>query len=295
MKRLLIALLVSCFAVTSLNAQFGSHWRKLRHEVIVGIGSTNFMGELGGSDKAGSHFIRDFEFASSRPLIYVGYRYKLHPNFALRGSAYYGYISGNDALSDDIYRKARNISFRSPLAELGVNFEYHILKEKYGHRYDLRRIRGKGNKPSLYIFTGVAGFYFNPQGKYTDDTWYNLQPLGTEGQGIVSTREKYSRFSVAIPMGFGVGFLINRQLAIGAEFGFRYTFTDYLDDVSTTYVDNDLFEDPVAAYFADPSDDWNGSATYNQRGNPRYNDVYMFLTLNVSYKLKKRGRGRSKF
>lgn len=295
MKRFLVGLIFLGLAASSAHAQFGSHWRKLRHEVIFGVGTTNFMGELGGADQAGTHFARDFEISYTRPLLHAGYRYKLSPSFSVKAGVWYGWVYGDDAKTADIHRNARNLSFRSPIVELGGNIEYHIIKEKFGHRYDLRRIRGKGNTPSLYVFTGVNGFWFNPKAKYVDGSWVALQPLGTEGQGIIDTRDPYSRISWSVPVGFGMNFLIDRNWGVGFEYGVRYAMTDYIDDVSTTYIDQGLFTDPVAAYFADRSNDWVGAAPYNQRGDSRYNDAYMFLTVNVTYKLRPRGRGMPKF
>ncbi len=295
MKRLLIAfVLLSMFAGT-VNAQFGSQWRKLREEVIFGIGGTSFFGELGGSEQAGTHFVRDFEVLYTRPLFYAGYRYKLSPSFSVKGTGAFGWVYGDDATTKNVHRQARNLSFRSPIAEMGAHIEYHILKEQFGHRYDLRRNRGQGNSPSLYIFTGINGFWFNPQGQYTDGEWYALQPLGTEGQNHVATREPYQRISWSVPIGFGMNFLLDRNWGIGFELGARYTGTDYIDDVSTTYVDPDIFDDPIARFFADRSDDWPGAAVYNQRGNSNYNDAYVFLTLNITYKLRPKGPGMPKF
>ncbi len=294
MKQLFIAFIIFGLAGTSVQAQFGSQWRQLRQEVILGVGGTSFLGELGGAGQVGSHFVRDFEINYTRPAFHAGYRYKLNPSFSVKVEMSYGWLYGDDATTDDFHRKARNLSFRSPIVELGGNIEYNIIKEKFGHRYDLRRIRGKGNTPSLYVFTGINGFWFNPKAKYNGE-WVALQPLGTEGQGLVSTRDKYSRISWSIPVGFGMNFLIDRNWGVGFEYGARYAMTDYIDDVSTTYVDPALFADPVAQALADRSDDWAGAAAYNQRGDSRYNDSYMFLTLNVTYKLRPRGRGLPKF
>ncbi len=284
MKRFLIGLIFISVVVSSAHAQFGSNWRKYRHELVFGVGTTSFLGELGGADGPGTHFVKDFEISSSRPLMHVAYRYKLSPSFSVKAGFWYGWLSGDDAKSGDDFRKARNLSFRSPLLEASANIEWYILKERYTHRYDLRRVRGAKNKPALYLFTGVSGIWFNPKAKYTDGKWYALQPLGTEGQGIVSTREKYSRISWAIPVGFGMDFLLSRRVGLGFEYGTRFTMTDYIDDVSTSYVDKNLFTDPIAAYFSDRSDNWAGSGPYNQRGNSRWNDAYMFLTLNLTYK-----------
>ncbi|MGM0648944.1 MAG: DUF6089 family protein [Bacteroidota bacterium] len=295
MKRLIIAIALIGVFSTSVNAQFGSHWRKLREEVFFGVGGTNFLGELGGADQAGTRFVRDFEVLYTRPLVYAGYRYKLSPSFSVKGAAGFGWVYGDDATTNEVHRNSRNLSFRSPIAEAGAHIEYHILKEQFGHRYNLRRSRGQQNSPSLYIFTGINGFWFNPKAQYTDGEWYALQPLGTEGQNVLPTREPYKRISWSVPIGFGMNFLIDRNWGAGFEFGSRYTGTDYIDDVSTTYVDPDLFDDPVARYFADRSDDWPGAGVNQQRGNSNYNDAYMFLTLNVTYKLRSGSQGMPKF
>jgi len=294
MKRLFIALIVLGLAASSVQAQFGSQWRQMRQEVIFGVGGTSFLGELGGADQVGTHFVRDFEIVYTRPAFTAGYRYKLNESFSVKGAVSYGWLYGDDATTAEPHRMARNLSFRSPIVELGANIEYNIIKEKFGHRYDLRRIRGKGNTPSLYVFTGINGFWFNPKAQYNGE-WVALQPLGTEGQGLVSTRDKYSRISWSIPVGFGMNFLIDRNWGVGFEYGVRYAMTDYIDDVSTTYVDPALFDDPVAQALADRSDDWSGSGTYNQRGDSRYNDSYMFMTINVTYKLRPRAAGMPKF
>lgn len=297
MKKLIFFVLFSVMCSMALHAQLGTHWKKIRHEAIVGFGASSFLGELGGANQAGTHFIRDFEFKATRGLFEVGYRYKLYEDWAVKGAVWSGWVSGSDALTQDIHRSERGLSFRSPIVELTANIEYSILNERYGHRYDLRRVKGKKNTPNLYLFTGISAFYFNPKAKYTDDKWYALQPLGTEGQGRVPTREKYNRIAMAIPFGFGLNYMLDRNWGVGGEFGFRYTFTDYIDDVSTTYVDPALFnDDPIAQYFHDPTNGtWLGTGPLQQRGDSHYNDFYMFLSVNASYKIRPRQPGLPKF
>lgn len=139
--------------------------------------------------------------------------------------------------------------------------------------------------------------WFNPKGLYTDGEWYALQPLGTEGQGIIPTREKYSRIAVGIPLGIGLNYMIDRNFGFGFEYGVKYYFTDYIDDVSNTYVDPAIFTDPMAAYFssgtADP--EWPGVGPGQQRGQSRYNDAFMFVSLKVTYKLRPGLPGMPKF
>lgn len=296
MKKFLILFIIIAFTSEIVNAQWNVHWRKMRNEVIFGVGATNFLGDLGGAPGVGTHGVRDFNYESTRWLFNIGYRYKLAEEWAIRGSFFYGRLYGSDEFTENIHRNSRNLHFRSPIAEVMLDFQYSILRERYGHRYDLRRVTGQRNMPNLYIFTGVSGIYFNPQAQDEDGNWIDLQPLGTEGQGRVPSRQKYSLYSFAIPVGMGFNYIIDRNMGIGLEFGVRYAFTDYIDDVSTSYVHPDLFEnDELAKYFHDRSEDWAGSGVYNQRGGNHRNDAYMFFTVNLTYKITPRMPSLPKF
>ena len=99
---------------------------------------------------------------------------------------------------------------------------------------------------------------------------------------------------MSIPFGVGLNCMLTKSWGIGFDFGFRYTLTDYIDDVSSTYVDPDIFDDPMASYFSNPACKYNVGAG-EQRGDSNWNDAYMFLTIKVTYKLFSSRRGRSKF
>ena len=157
---------------------------------------------------------------------------------------------------------------------------------------------------SIYLFGGVGGFYFNPKGKNpVTGEWVALQPLHTEGQGIIGTRQPYKRFQVCIPMGLGFTFRLAPQWRLGIDLGLRKTFTDYIDDVSLTYVDPAMFAQsgsPNAALSAIMSDKSKGnipggSAPGQQRGDPKDKDSYMFLTINLAYKFGTGGPSMPKF
>ena len=136
-----------------------------------------------------------------------------------------------------------------------------------------------------------------------------MRELDTEGQNLPGGPKKYRRIRLNSPVGIGAKYNINRTWARSLEYGFRYTFTDYIDDVSTRYVNPALLEaqdGPAAAYFSDPKttvDTDNGefiigegrSLTGEQRGNPGSNDTYMFLTLGLNYKFVSKKSNRPKF
>ncbi|ULQ57640.1 PorT family protein [Flavihumibacter rivuli] len=156
----------------------------------------------------------------------LGVQYDLNPKLSLRGGLVYGKLSGDDKKNTDSFLVARNLNFTSPLLEGHILAEYRF--------FDLDNYRF-----TPYVFAGLGIFGFEP---YTFDTTgqkYYLQPLGTEGQGlsIYPDRKPYKRVQVALPFGAGLKFRLNEMVTLGYEIGWRKTFTDYIDDVSTTYVD----------------------------------------------------------
>ena len=289
------------FVVSIADAQRTRRWKKFRYEIVYGIGATNFLGELGGADKVGTNFLNDFELTQTRPMIHLGARYKVLEVLSVKSAMSYGWISGNDNTTNDVFRSHRNLSFRSPIVEWSTQAEYSLIKEKIGHKYNLRRVRGLKNlKINIYIFAGIAGFWFNPKAE-VNGAWVPLQPLGTEGQGKMPSRELYSRVSVSVPMGIGFKYGISRKWSIGIEYGYRKTFTDYIDDVSLTYVDASYFDNEVTSVLADPSvkpldgsrDSW--TAPGQQRGDSMDKDSYMFAIFSLAYKLRTGRNGFPKF
>ena len=289
---LLLILLLPAFS----NAQrVRARWKAYRFEWSGGIGASNFLGELGGANNVGTHGFKDLEFTTTRPNICVGLRYKLTPFFALHSHITVGGVSGDDKLTNEYFRKNRNLNFRTTIYEINCNFEASLLAQKEGGLYKLRGIRRSSTyEVSAYAFAGIGLFHFNPKGKI-DGKWVALQPLGTEGQGISPARNKYSRTQVCIPIGFGFRYFFNRHIGIGLEYGLRYTFTDYIDDVSKTYYDPQAIASAYGSQAAALSDKTlvkKDSNIGQQRGDSRHNDSYMFAIFSIHYKIKS---GRSSF
>lgn len=303
-----LVLLLIILVPTLMNAQ-GRRWKRYRYEVFYGLGAANLLGELGGADQIGTDYIKDLEIKMTRPGIYLGMKYRTTQLTALRLSLTAGFLKGDDQTTTNTYRHARNINFRSPIVEAALTYEVMFLKERSGHRYSLRGVRGiKRLELYPYLFFGVGGFWFNPQGQDLDGNWYGLRKLNTEGQGLVPTRKEYSPFQIAIPVGLGFRYAVDRRWLVGVEFGIRKTFTDYLDDVSKTYVSDRFLFGEQASYFSNPSiieglppelitpnNKYLGALPGQQRGDPTDKDSYMFLTLSVSYKLKASRSGLPKF
>ena len=285
----------------SINAQ---RWNKFRYEALGYLGVTNFLGDLGGADQIGTNGLRDLELILTRPSAALGVRYRIYERWSTKAMISWGVIRGDDKLTNEFYRNNRQLHFRSHVWELSWQLEGHVSKEQTGHRYKIKGAKGwKNLELNIYGFAGLALMHFNPKAKYIDGRWYALQPLGTEGQGINPDADKYSRLTVTIPMGFGIKHLIGRFWSVGLEVGIRKTFTDYLDDVSTIYYTDSIRlytnNDPIAVYFADPSQGQGPSPRSvvqgQQRGDPKDRDAYMFIHLTVAYKLSYKKRTRSKF
>lgn len=242
-------------------------------------------GEIGGHAGAAfykgdlSHTIPG-SVKEAHPAFGIFYRSNPSDFIAYKLSFNYASISGRDkhAIEDDLLK--RDLSFRSNILELGLQIEYNIGGFQ---PYAL-------SAPSApYVFLGVSGFLFNPQARYQNE-WIDLQPLRTENVG-------YSTFSVAIPFGAGYKYALNDHWNVGAEFGFRPTFTDYLDDVSKTYISRaDLVANggQVAADLGNKID----AAAGLKRGNNSGLDWFHLFNISVSYNFLDNGlvglRGRLK-
>jgi hypothetical protein len=288
--KLNLTLMLSLVLLSTANAQ---SWKRYRKEHIYMVGATNFLGDLGGDDREGRHLGQDLDFISTRTALGFGYRYRWQKQVYLRGFVQAGILKGSDRFTADPFRSNRNLNFRSSIVELGGVVEYMISKEKAGHRYNIKKAKGfKAMSLQTYVFGGVSGFFFNPQGFY-NNKWNNLHELHTEGRGTALDtvyNKNYSRLAIAIPFGIGTKYSINRYYQIGLEAGFRKVFTDYIDDVSGNYADKTFLAQNVSALSAEMSDLSNNKANNwtaagQQRGNPKYKDNYMFLMVTLTHKI----------
>ncbi|NNE29029.1 MAG: outer membrane beta-barrel protein, partial [Saprospiraceae bacterium] len=249
-------------------------------------------GVMGGlSNYAGDITNQNAWFAAgdyNAALAFFG-RYTVHPLVALRLGFNYTSISAADNKTNDGFRLDRNLSFRSKIYEVAFIAEFNIL----GYQpYNLQR------PWSPYVFAGVAGYYFNPQAQL-DGVYYDLQPLGTEGQGLDGYEAPYNLTQVSFPIGGGVKYALNDQWNIGLELGGRKTLTDYLDDVSGAYVDDAVIleaKGATAAALANRSGTPKNSS--DNRGNPDGKDWYLIGGITISYNFTDNGlvgsRGRSR-
>ncbi len=312
-KILIVFLLFGFLFPLESNAQM---WKRYRYEVYGGLGTTNFMGELGGGKREPSRFmgLRDIDLVATRPLVSVGARYKITELFATNLNFAFGVISGDDKLSGELGREGRNMHFKSNVYQVTNHFEFFVLKDR-GKRFISQETKFINNV-SIYLTGGVGVCFFNPKAMKAGE-WHELQPLGTEGQGLPSdyldiespkNPDFYKLYAVTVPIGIGVRYNLSRRQMISLELTNHYTSTDYIDDVSGSYYDhNTIWQErgEVAAYFADRHeylDDDGTTAEWKAiphgapyRGNSDFNDAYIFLTISYVYKLKTTGKGLPKF
>jgi len=268
--------IAAVFVLVSLTGKGQSFAEK--SELGFLVGGSYYTGELN----------RLGHFRQLSPAAGLIYRYNVNSRLALRGSVFGGHIKGDDAKSRLNYNQNRNLSFRSPIVEGAFGLEFNYLPYASG------RLFGERFWYSPYMIIQIAAYYFNPQGELNGD-WYELQPLGTEGQGTsLSNRSTYSRVQVSMPMGLGFKFNIHKKIQISLEYGIRLTFTDFLDDVAGTYVDPvelAAINGGVAANFSDPSLNqigFSGRNTGMRRGDGAFKDWYSFFGIGITFKLGQR-------
>lgn len=212
-------------------------------EVGITVGPSNFLGDLGGNMGKGTPFLKDNNIPLTKFMFgaYLGYQ----PNewFGLRLSASIGTLEGDDAIIKpkggyEEARLIRNSNFRSKLVEGTLMAEvYPTVFFEYEPSDIFRKLRPYG-------VIGIGVFHFNPQGSDPlNGNWVNLAPLRTEGQGFPEypDRKEYKLTQLNVPMGVGVKYFLSESVNLSLEIIHRKTFTDYIDDVSTTYVDPALF------------------------------------------------------
>ena len=195
-----------------------------------------------------------------------------------------GKATGGDNFAEFPERRKRNLSFQTPVTNLGGRFDWEVTgyNPKQGRNF------------SLYGFAGGGILFFNPKAEYKGKL-YNLQPLGTEGQGLQKypDRKPYKLYSPYLQFGGGLKFAVSENLNAGVEFSVYRTFTDYLDDVAGNYVPyTDILAekgDYVAAALSNREGEFLNSdqivlrdADYG-RGNAKVFDYYYVGTVKLTY------------
>jgi hypothetical protein len=269
-----------------------------QHEAGISLGSTLFSGDVNSR----------FAFRETKPALGVLYKFYYLKYMAIKASFIYGGVKGSDAQDEsynprEIRSKIRNLSFKSNIWEIALSNEFHFVK------------KGKVKKWSPYILGGMGLVHFNPTAELNGKT-YHLRDYHTEGQGLPGYKKEYKLTALTGIFGLGSRYMITPKFFLGIEFGYRFTNTDYMDDVSGNYADpSDLYnnygitsvllsdrsyeaylDDP---FYSDPSQANNFPVYYDAQNNPhiqgygaagdkrgnRNKDSYMIINLTASLML----------
>jgi hypothetical protein len=287
---LLCASLIYCSAFSQLSA--GTYW-----EGGITIAPSNFLGDLGGTAGKGTTFLKDNNFSQTRFI--AGAFMAVYPTewFGGRFALNYGRLSGDDGVIKgkgglEEARRLRNLNFKSSL------LEFFAVAEVYPTVFFESDPTDVYHKIRPYALAGVGAFRFNPQGQDPGTgQWVKLQPLHTEGQGFneYPDRKPYKLTQMNVPLGVGIKYFLSENVSLSLEIVHRVTFTDYLDDVSTEYIDPNLFYNylsPTQAAIADrtynksPLRPMNsGFSPGDKRGTKENNDAYYSAGFKLAIRL----------
>jgi hypothetical protein len=213
----------------------------------------------------------------------ITYRNNVSKRWSIKTSLLYGQVEAWDADNENAWIQNRNLHFKNQFMEGSIQAELNYFDYQIGQ---------SSSWISPYLFAGLAYYQMKPQA-YFNGTWYELQPLGTEGQGTTQGGKKYNVNGIAMPFGAGLKFNVYAIFGISIEWGTRRTWTDYFDDVSTVYAEPNMLENEngdLAALLADQSIQKEGPLGDNtgmQRGDPGRKDWYFFSTVSLNIRIDK--------
>lgn len=268
--KLILALVILLFLnVNKASAQFS--------EVQEGqfgftLGAAHYFGDLNNRG------------AINRPKIAIGgfFRKQFGSYTGLRISAHYAQLGYSDIYSKNDYQKRRNLSFNTNIWELALQGDFNFFKYVPGDpNYSF----------TPYVTLGVGVFSYDPYAYYQGEKIF-LRPLNTEGQTFYQNRKAYGTMAICFPIGIGFKYSINQNLNFSFEIAHRFTTTDYLDDVSSTYIGIDKFPSPngvpsIAAIMQDRSFETGEpiGVEGRQRGWSKQKDQYIIAEVGLSFNL----------
>jgi opacity protein-like surface antigen len=272
--RIIFALLI----IVSFNAEVNAQWESIRQEGEIGfsLGAAHYFGDLNTRARINR----------PKPVIGVFFRKQFGNYIGLRVGAHYAQLGYSDIYNtSNDYQRRRNLSFNSNIFELAIQGDFNFFKFVPGD---------PDHSFTPYVTFGVGIFSYDPYA-FLAGKKYFLRPLGTEGQGSAAYpgRTPYNTMAFSFPIGVGVKYAINDRMNVGVEVAHRFTSTDYLDDVSQTYVGADKFPplpdgNPSPAQLLQDRSYETGDIIGiegRQRGYPKQKDQFIFAELTLSFNL----------
>jgi hypothetical protein len=265
MKKL-IAIVVTVFAL-SFNVRAQEETVLIGEYGITG-GAANYFGDL------------NTNAALNRPKISIGafYRKQLNNYAAIRLTGTFCQLGYSDIYSNNEAQRRRNLSFNTNIFEMALRGEFNFFKyipSDPNHSF------------TPYATLGVGVFSYNPYA-YLNGVKYYLRPLHTEGETFYNGRKEYGTMAACFPIGFGIKYAASSKVNVSFEISYRFTTTDYIDDVSTTYVGIDKFPaNSVAALLQDRSYATGTPIGIEgrQRGFSSQNDAYAIAEFGISFNI----------
>jgi len=276
MKKLVVTalLFISVLCVQKVTAQYESIVQQ--GEFGISAGAAHYFGDLNTRAKLNR----------PKPALGVFFRKQFGNYTALRIAAHYAKLGYSDVYNtQNEYQRRRNLSFNSNVFELSLQGDFNFYKFVPADPY---------YSFTPYITLGVGIFNYDPYA-FLNGQKYFLRQLGTEGQGTAAypDRKPYNTMAICIPIGVGIKYALNDRMNLGFEIVYRYTTTDYLDDVSKTYVGADKFPSlpdgstSAAGYLQDRSYETGEliGIEGRQRGYSKQKDAYVLAEVTLSFNL----------
>ncbi len=268
MKKLFVILVIAFTFNLNANAQ-----NEIIQEGEYGltVGVAHYFGDLNNRS------------AINRPKIALGAFFrKQYGNYtSLRLTAHYAQLGYSDKYSENDYQRRRNLSFNTNIFELALRGDFNFFK--FIPTDPLHSF-------TPYATIGVGVFGYDPYAYYKGEKVY-LRPLNTEGETFYQGRKAYGTMAICIPIGFGVKYAVTDKVNISFEISHRFTTTDYIDDVSKTYVGIDKFSSSgtssIAAVLQDRSFETGAPIGIEgrQRGFSKQKDQYAIAEFGISFNI----------
>lgn len=232
-----------------------------------------------------AHYFGDLNnrAAINRPKIALGafFRRQFGNYVAVRLSGHFAQLGYSDKYSKNEFQQRRNLSFNTNIFELAVSGDFNFFKfipTDPNHAF------------TPYATIGVGLFSYDPYAYYNNEKVY-LRPLNTEGETFYKGRKAYGSTALCFPIGFGVKYAVSSRVNVSFEIAHRFTTTDYIDDVSTTYIGIDKFPAATGKSLAGIMQDRSYELGVpigiegRQRGFSKQKDQYAIAEVGISFNL----------
>ncbi|MDQ2720290.1 MAG: DUF6089 family protein [Bacteroidota bacterium] len=271
MKKIITVLIIALSGF-SANAQMSDYEHVQEGEFGITGGVAHYFGDL--NNRA----------AINRPKIAVGgfFRKQFGNYTSLRITGHYAQLGYSDKYSQNEYQRSRNLSFNTNIFEFALRGDFNFFKfipSDPSHAF------------TPYATVGIGIFSYDPYAFYNGQKVY-LRPLHTEGETFYQGRKEYGTMALCFPIGFGIKYAVTDKINVSVEAAYRFTTTDYIDDVSTTYVGADKFPSPnggksLAGILQDRSYETGNTIGFEgrQRGFSKQKDAYAMLEVGISFNI----------